>query len=221
MTDADTDTETKTGTETVHKVFDSYTKADQSGKTREATSIVSVFDTPDRIDDIVRKGAFLDALDGYGNGKTMPVIWTHQHRDLFAYVGEVKDAEELKAGDSRLPEKIRDHGGLHILSTYDDDPHAQKCFMMLKGGRVSQWSFGFGIDEAGFITYEGKTYRELTKLDIFEVGPTIRGMHSDTATTGTKSGLFIPQEKSTPVAVVATPVNDAGDFEARMRLLDL
>lgn len=209
-----------------YKTALAWTKADQSGKSREVEAIVSVFNIPDKINDIVRKGAFVEALEGFksADNSTMPVVWSHQHANPMAYVGGVLDAEELGKGHHLLPDDIKDHGGLFVKTLFDEDEYAEKVLKLLKGGRVREWSFGYGIKEAGFITFEGETYRELKALDIFEVGPTIRGMHPNTATTSVKSSLVIPngvgEVASKASGNVAPPVESLALAEARLALLD-
>jgi phage head maturation protease len=53
-------------------------------------------------------------------------------------------------------------------------------------GDLQEWSYGFDVEDEGKTDVEGKSYRLLKKLKVFEVSPVMRGAGIGTRTTGAK-----------------------------------
>ena len=167
-------------------------KANESGEgPKTFTAIVAVFDVPDAGYDVIRKGAFERSLGEFkAAGRVIPIVWSHKMGDPLSYIGAVDEAKELAPGDPLLPSEIKEFGGLWIKGTFDDhveDALARKVYRLMKGNRIVEFSFGYTAREKSYITYDNTEYRELRDVDIWEVGPTIKGLNPATALTGIKS----------------------------------
>lgn len=154
-------------------------------------AVVSVFGNVDHGGDVVMPGAFSRSLAEWkASADPIPVIWSHQIGDPDSHIGYVLDAEELLAGDARLPEKLRDLGGLWVRGQLDvDEPRGAKVHRLLKGRRVKQFSFSYDIALGAWGERDGRDVYELRDLDLFEVGPTLLGMNPATELVGAKSGF--------------------------------
>lgn len=99
----------------------------------------AIFDAPDRGGDIVRKGAFSRAAKA-----GVPLLWQH---DTAKRIGFVESLAE-------------DERGLRVIAQLDGDEPA------IRAG--SGLSFGYRI-RCMDAAVNGRTYRELTDLDLIEV----------------------------------------------------
>lgn len=102
----------------------------------------AVFDRPDKGGDIVRKGAFLRAIERAGE---VPLLWQHKPG---AVIGRIEHLSE-------------DKRGLRVIAAVAD----VRAAGLLAGGKVDGLSFGYRVREA---KSEG-AHRELTELDLVEV----------------------------------------------------
>ena len=175
-----------------------YFKALDDGPEGTFEAIVSVFGNVDHDGEVVTAGAFADTLEEWkASGDPIPVVFSHQWANLDAHVGTVNPADAVElmpgSGDARLAEAgLEDNGGLFVRGQLDlgtDDtpePFARRLWKRLKSRRIKEWSFGFGLkassprdpDEAGFLN--------LDAVDLFELGPTLKGANPATATLTTK-----------------------------------
>jgi HK97 family phage prohead protease len=152
------------------KTFDAEFKAvDTAAGTFEA--IVSVFGTKDLGGDIVMPGAFADTLNLWAaKGDPIPIIWSHEWDDPHAHIGYVVEALETEKG-------------LWIKGQLDvERPFAEQVHHLLKNRRVTQFSFGYFAEDVKWVEDPdtGRMSRELHRVTVFEVGPTLLGMNPDT-----------------------------------------
>src|SRR5690606_24990905 len=114
-------------------------------------------------------GAFADDLEAWkSSGNPIPVIWSHDWSDPESHIGEVLDAAEVDEG-------------LWIKGRIDlDAPRAAQVFRLLKGRRVTQFSFAYDTLEGAWAERDGVDVYELRKLHVFEVGPTLVGANRST-----------------------------------------
>lgn len=172
------------------KSFPAFLKAiakDDAPGTFEA--VVSVFSNVDRIGDVVMPGAFTDTLAVWkASGDPIPVIWSHDWSDPLAHIGKVIDVAELEPGDERLPESIKDLGGLWVRCQTDvgRNAKADQVQHLMKERRVREMSFGFDIIDAASVKVDSEWRFELRRLDLFEVGPCLKGMNPATQLIGAK-----------------------------------
>lgn len=65
--------------------------------------------------------------------------------------------------------------------------HGRDAFETVKEvGDLQEWSYGFDVDDEGKTEVEGKSYRLLKKLKVYEVSPVMRGAGIGTRTLGAK-----------------------------------
>ena len=136
-------------------------------------AIVSVFGNVDYAGDRVVKGAFLGSLARWkDSGDHIPVIWSHQWQDPTMHIGEVVEAEERDEG-------LWVKGQLDV----DDNPTAAQVHRLLSKRRVKEFSFAYDVlDEK-----PTKDANDLLELDVFEVGPTLKGMNAETELIAAKA----------------------------------
>lgn len=163
-------------TKTMPAAFKADESTDDTGQAGQFEAIVSVFGNVDFIGDRVVKGAFADTLKAWeAKGDPIPVLWSHMSADPDYHIGYVEDAKETDTG-------------LWVRGQLDlEAPKAQQVWRLLKGRRVTQFSFAYDIDEAGMVTEDGEEINELRKLTLHEVGPTLLGMNPATQLLDTKT----------------------------------
>lgn len=132
---------------------------DDGMKAGQFEAIVSAFGNVDAVGDVVEKGAFTKTLDNWkASGNPIPVIWSHDHGNPDAHIGVVDEAKETDAG-------------LWVKGTIDlDEPYAAKVFKLMKGRRVTKFSFAYDVKDG---TENDKGGFDLKELDLWEVGPTL------------------------------------------------
>lgn len=143
-------------------------------------AIVSVFGNVDYAGDRVLPGAFAKSLERWReSGDPIPVIFAHQWDNLDAHVGEVLEAKELLPGAPELEgTSIADLGGLWVKGRLDvDEDFAGRLWKRLETRRIKEFSFAYDvIDERR--SSDGAN--DLVELDVFEVGPCLKGMNPAT-----------------------------------------
>ena len=102
----------------------------------------AVFGHPDKGGDIVRKGAFLRALERAGE---VPLLWQHK---AGAMIGRIEHLSE-------------DERGLRVIAAVEDARAAR----LLEAKKVGGLSFGYRVREA----HSAGAHRELVELDLVEV----------------------------------------------------
>jgi HK97 family phage prohead protease len=171
-------------------------------------AIVSVFGTPDMGKDIVERGAFKDTLQTRG---LPPIVWSHQW-DI-PPIGATLKAEERQEG-------LYIKGRLFVGED-EDSPVARAVYtaMKAKDGNGSsplrEFSFGYEAKDVEFKEIDGEQHRILKRVDLFEAGPTLVGMHPDTRLMGVKALADAIQELQQPPAAKEEP-NDKPDPKPEM-----
>lgn len=137
-------------------------------------AVVSVFGNVDSYGDRMMKGAFARTLSEKG---MPPVVWSHEWST--PPIGTVASAIETDEG---LLVKGR-------LFTGPDEDHAvaKQVYAAMKAGALREFSFGYSTKASNDVTEEGKTVREITDVDLFEVGPTLVGANDQTRLVGVKA----------------------------------
>jgi HK97 family phage prohead protease len=149
----------------------SFKAKDKAGGTFEA--LVSVFGNIDVVGDRVLPGAFTKSLDRWeSTGDPIPVIWSHMWDDPFAHIGKITTAVETKDG-------LRVEGQIDM-----DKPFAAQVYDLMAERRVKEWSFAYDVIEEDRAK-DGAN--ELKELELFEVGPTLKGANPDTQLYGVKA----------------------------------
>ncbi|MBZ6258858.1 HK97 family phage prohead protease [Streptomyces olivaceus] len=164
-------------------------------------ALVSVFDNEDTYGDVVRPGAFAQTLANWAaKGDSVPVIWSHQWSDPFSHIGRVVEAKETAEGLEVL-------GQIDDLAGDDENPTAKQVYRLLKGRRVTQFSFAYDVPNGGGAWVKDEDHRwggyyELRQVDLHEVGPCLIGVNRETEllaakaahiAAGTKAGRVLSQ----------------------------
>lgn len=152
-------------------------------------AIVSVFGNKDSYGDVVVEGAFVDTLAEWkASGDPIPVYWSHRMDDPDFNVGYVLDAKEVKAAGATP-------AGLWIRGQIDlDAPKAAQVHRLMKGRRVTQFSFAYDVLDSGWAKSEELgEYLELRRLHVHEVGPTPIGANQSTELLAVKSATAAAQ----------------------------
>lgn len=140
----------------------------------EFEALVSVFGNVDHGGDRVVKGAFAKSLAAWQEkGDPIPVIWNHMWENPEAHIGAVK-AEDAVETDTGLLVK----GRLDL-----DNPFAAQVYRLLSERRVKEFSFGYKVVNAE----RKERSLDLLELDLFEVGPTLKGMNPATELLAVKA----------------------------------
>jgi HK97 family phage prohead protease len=111
----------------------------------------AVFDRPDKGGDIVRKGAFLKALERAGE---VPLLWQHRSGQVIGHIEHLSEDER----------------GLRVIAAVGDARAAR----LLRCGKVDGLSFGYRVREAKSMG----PHRELVELDLVEVSLVANPMQS-------------------------------------------
>lgn len=139
-------------------------------------AIVSVFGNVDTYGDRVMQGAFTDTLAEWeAKDAPIPVLWSHMSQDPDYHIGYVEAAEER-------PE------GLWVRARLDTDaPKAAQVYRLLKGKRVTQFSFAYDVIDGAPVKEGAEDVYELRKLKLYEVGPTLIGVNQETELLAVKA----------------------------------
>jgi HK97 family phage prohead protease len=147
-------------------------------ETGQVEAIVAVFGNVDHGGDRIVKGAFERTIrDWQKSGDPIPVVFNHEWGDLWSHIGVVDSIEETEKG---------------LLTRYTldvkDNPAAAQVYRLMKRRSLREHSFAYGIPKGGAaVTNDG--VNELRDLDLFEVGPTLKGMNPDTELLSVKSAF--------------------------------
>lgn len=156
----------------------------------------------DSVGDRILPGAFAETLAEWkASGGPIPVLWSHMSHDPDYHIGWVEDAEE------------RDEG-LWVKARLDlDEPKTAKIYKLLKGRRVTQFSFAYDILDGAYVENRetGESFYELRKLKLYEVGPTLIGANQDTELLSTKQGPVAINVHPGQPTVDADPARGLGE----------
>jgi hypothetical protein len=106
----------------------------------------AIFDRPDRGGDVVRKGAFLRALE---RATEVPLLWQHKTDTV---IGRIEHLSE-------------DQRGLRVIAALSEGGDAQRAARLLESRKIDGLSFGYRVREAK----SAGALRELIELDLIEV----------------------------------------------------
>jgi HK97 family phage portal protein/HK97 family phage prohead protease len=142
-------------------------------------AIVAAYNV-DSVGDKIIPGAFKETLlEWKASGDPIPVLWSHMSHDPEYHIGEVLQAEERDEG---LWVKAR-------IDLDDDALKARRVYKLLKGRRVTQFSFAYDIEEGAYVQSDTEdNYFELRKLKLYEVGPCLIGANQETELLTVKHG---------------------------------
>lgn len=177
-------------------------------------ALVSVFGNEDSVGDVVVPGAFTETLAAWAaKGDPIPVIWAHKWGDPFAHVGRVIKAVETLEG-------LEVTGQIDDLTGDDVNETAQQVYRLLKGRRVTQFSFAYDETESAWVkddSHRWGGYYELRRLKLHEVGPCLVGANQETEllaakaqglARGTKAGRVLSQANYDSLAAAHAAIGE-------------
>lgn len=139
-------------------------------------AIVSAFGNIDSYGDKVMPGAFKDTLAEWkASGDPIPIYWSHRMDDPDMNLGGVVDAEE-RAAKGGAPAGLWVKGQLDL----EQGGKAAQTYRLMKGRRVTQFSFAYDIIDGGWEKKDEEEFYALRKLKVYEVGPTPVGANQET-----------------------------------------
>lgn len=139
---------------------------------------VSVFGNVDSYGDRVMFGAFTKSLEA----KAPKMVWQH---DLTRPVGKTLEAREVPAGDTSLPDELKEYGALWVKGAFNlNTTDGKDAYEHIKFGSVDEYSFGY--EEIVSTPNEDGT-KSLTELRIVEWSPVTLGANPLTLTASVKS----------------------------------
>jgi HK97 family phage prohead protease len=145
------------------------------GTKGEFTALVSVFGNVDLVGDRVMPGAFTKSIEDWqGKSESVPVIFSHEHDNPMAYIGEVDPQNLTQTGR-----------GLFVKGQLDlTNPYAEQTFKLMQKGAVKGFSFGYTVPKE---SKGSDGARELHEIALFEVGPTFQGANPEAGLLAVKS----------------------------------
>ena len=148
----------------------------------------------DSVGDKILPGAFEGTLAEWrGKGDPIPFIWSHEWGDPDSHIGVVEEAKETEEG-------------LWVKARLDlEEPKAAKVYRLLKGRRVTQFSFGYEVEEGAYVEKSADSdaeggYYELRKLKLFECGPCLVGANQQTSLEAVKTAPGVSEERIREIA---------------------
>jgi Escherichia/Staphylococcus phage prohead protease len=174
-----------------HKGFAFEIKADDGEGILEA--IVSVVGNVDRMGDRVMPGFFAKSLQT----KLPRAVWAH---DMSKPIAKTLAAQELRAGDPRLPEKLRTagFGGYYVKARFVlGTQTGREAYELVRAGAIDEFSIGFITKKSRW--NEATKTHDLIEGEWLEWSPVIAGMNTETAVISVKSdhdSLALDQARS-------------------------
>jgi len=167
----------------------------------------------DSVGDKVVPGAFAKTLQNWNDsGRKIPLLWSHDFRDPFSFIGSVDEAKETA-------------DGLYIKAHFDLDgnnPTADQVYRLTKGGRINQLSFQYQVKDSEYVgdTKEADdgTQVLLKELDLFEVtlchlganqATRVLAIKSDDETVETKAGRTLSSANQAKIQSALQSIQDA------------
>lgn len=148
------------------------------GNEGEIEAWVSVYGNADSYGDRVKFGAFAETL----SQMTPALVWQHK---MEVPIGVTVSMEEVPPGDPRLPEGIKENGGLLAKGRLNLNVQAgREAYEHVKFGSVNQYSFGY--DELDTTPLQDGT-KELNKVKLYEWSLVTLGANQLTQTQSVKA----------------------------------
>ncbi len=155
--------------------------------TGQATFLVSVFNTVDDGGDVMLKGAFAETLTMRTPKLVADHEWKVTHK-LGKFIAGRETDEGLEVDVLFNMDKQMSR---EVFSDFIFDPEG------------AEFSFGYDVPEGGAEFRDGA--RLLSKVNLYEVGPVLIGMHPSTRLVGAKSDTRTDPDGNTWQLVPATP----------------
>lgn len=154
-------------------------------------ALVAVFGNVDSDGEVTDKGAFSESLSAR---PTVPIMWSHGYgtSDIVGYSTKAEETDE----------------GLLLEWKALDTEIGRSVAELLDAGAITDFSYSAVVESATVEKAEGSEIRHLTKLDLWEAGPCLRGANP----------LAKLKSQDAPEAPEAPVTDDAAQRTARARL---
>lgn len=169
--------------ETHYKVLDGNydIQAEEDSNFGYIKAVVSVFNNIDLANEVVLPGAYAKSIQR----KLPAAVWNHNWSSPIA---KTLEAIELLPGDERLPEDLKQYGGLYISAEFPlEVEESRQAYLKLKNGLVDEFSVGYRVIEA-YEENDGVIY--LKELDLLEWSAVMRGANPITKLIEVKNLTF-------------------------------
>ena len=122
------------------------------------TALVAVFGNVDSDGEVTDKGAFTEAL---AERPTVPIMWSHGYgtSDIVGYSTKAEETDE----------------GLLLEWKALDTEIGRSVAELLEVGAITDFSYSAVVEDYSVEKVDGGEIRHLTKLDLWEAGPCLRG----------------------------------------------
>lgn len=158
-------------------------KAEADPETGSFTALASVFGNVDSVGDRMIKGAFEETLKARRlSGKPLPIVFSHSWDDPMKFIGKA-DPHAVFESDE----------GLVVQGMLDlENPIAKQVHKLMKDGLVNDWSFGYTVPKGGQKRNNGAN--EVSEVQLFEAGPTLKGANEQAQLQAVKSGAITVEQ---------------------------
>lgn len=157
-------------------------------------ALVAVFGNVDSDGEVTDKGAFSESLSAR---PTVPIMWSHGYgtSDIVGYSTKAQETDE----------------GLLLEWKALDTEIGRSVAELLDAGAITDFSYSAVVESATVEKSDGGEIRHLTKLDLWEAGPCLRGANP-------LAKLKSQDAPEAPEAPEAPATDDAAQRTARARL---
>ena len=131
---------------------------DEKPETGTFTALVAVFGNVDSDGEVTDKGAFTEAL---AERPTVPIMWSHgfDTSDIVGYSTKAEETDE----------------GLLLEWKALDTEIGRSVAELLEVGAITDFSYSAVVEDYTLEKSDDGEIRHLTKLDLWEAGPCLRG----------------------------------------------
>lgn len=149
----------------------------------------SVYGHVDSYGDATQPGCFQPLIDYVKAGGRLPYVFAHNSWDLSGYIGVITDVTDEADGPVCTAE------------LFLDDPEGAKAFRLLEARAVTQHSYQYAVQASHIEQVDGaEPVNALDLLEVFEIGPCLRGAVDTTDvldTKGLKAGRVLSAANET------------------------
>ena len=210
QTDATEAEKTTTGFDAAQTTLQhkSFTTATSTASAGEFSALVAVFNNVDKGGDRIMPGAFTKTLAAWrASGDPVPVIWSHDWNTPDAHIG-IAYAKDMRQTDRGLLVK----GRLDV----DDNPTARRVHKLMSRRSLKEFSFGYSVPSGGQRKADDGA-NELIELDLYEIGPTLKGMNPATELHTVKSTYATRVASERAAAADYDPYEPSNATRAQLR----
>lgn len=141
----------------------------------EVRCLFSKYGYADYDEDVTRTGSFDPVIAKVNGGQPIPYVFAHGSYNIANYLGVVTSIEET------------DDGPVATAQLMLDDPAGAKAFALLASKAITQHSYQYEVLASHEETVDGRKVRVLDTLDVFEIGPCLRGANDQTTVIDAKT----------------------------------